>query len=31
MKFIVHWTQSQAGFRDAVDKFRKTGAQVPEG
>ncbi|MFV8054211.1 DUF3303 domain-containing protein [Mycobacterium sp. 48b] len=31
MKFIVHWTQSQANYRDAVEKFKKTGGQVPEG
>ncbi|WP_369015764.1 DUF3303 domain-containing protein, partial [Streptomyces hintoniae] len=31
MKFIVHWTQSQANYRDGIEKFKKTGGQVPEG
>lgn len=31
MKFIVHWTQSQANYRDGIEKFKKTGGRVPEG
>jgi hypothetical protein len=31
MKFIVHWTQSQATYRQAIERFKKTGGQPPEG
>ncbi|MDV3125700.1 DUF3303 domain-containing protein [Mycobacterium sp. 21AC1] len=31
MKFIVHWTQSQTNYRDAIDRFKKNGAQMPDG
>lgn len=31
MKFILHWTQTKSDYRGAIDKFKKTGAQPPEG
>ncbi len=31
MKFIVHWTLSQANYREAIEKFKKTGGQLPAG
>ena len=31
MKFIAHWTQTTATYRAAVERFKQTGAQPPEG
>lgn len=31
MKFIVHWTQSQATYRAGIERFKENGAMPPAG